>query len=141
MWPDGLDGFTNPSNGDIYVNAKKGLPSTVPHELLHANASPDFLLRVGVSVNEGVTEQLALDALATAGVRAEKLSCYPRERELAAALTHAAGRDLLVRAYFNGGAALDAFAQALGGDTIDRLRNAAAANHIGEAIRIAESVR
>lgn len=141
MWPNGLDGFTNPATSDIYVNAKKGLPSTVAHELLHANASPDFLARVGVSVNEGVTEQLALDALAGSGVRAERQACYPQERELAAALVASAGRDLLVRAYFNGGAALDAFVQALRPDTIDRVRNAAAANHIAEAIRIVEAVR
>ena len=139
MWPDGLDGFTNPVSGEIYINAKKAFPSTVPHELLHANAAPEFLLRVGVAVNEGITEQLALDALAASGTRAEKRSCYPQERQIAAALAERSGRDLLVRAYFNGGADLDAFVGAVGASTLDNVKNTAAAGLLGQALRMAEA--
>ena len=138
MWPAGLDGFTNPVSGEIYVNAQKAFPSTVPHELLHANAAPEFLKAVGVAVNEGVTEQLALDALAASGVRAEKRACYPQERQIAAALADRGGRDLLVRAYLNGGAALDAFVEAVGADTLKDVSNTAGSGRLGEALRIAQ---
>jgi hypothetical protein len=134
MWPGGMGGFTDPVTGAVYINAQTAERSHVPHELLHANASPDFLLAVGVAVNEGVTERLALDALAAARLEAEDAPAYAQERGLAAAIEKLTGRDLLLRAYFNGGADLAEFVAALGADTLAKVRNAAAANNIAGAL-------
>ena len=126
MWPAGMGGFTDPVTGAIYINGETAVESATPHELLHANASPDFLQAVGVALNEGFTEQLALDAMAAAGVRAEKAPAYPREREIAASIVKVTGRELLLRAYFNGGPSLTDFVNALGLDTLDSIKRSAA---------------
>jgi hypothetical protein len=109
MWPEGTGGFTDPATGDVYINAELAVESAMPHELLHANASPEFLLAVGVNLNEGVTENLALDAMAASGVRAEKVPAYAAYRQVADLVERIAGRDLLLRAYFNGGQHLTDF--------------------------------
>ena len=125
MWPGTMGGFTDPITGAVYINAETALESHVPHEILHANASPDFLLAVGVAVNEGVTQLLALEALASSGVEAEKAPAYAGERELAAAIAQLAGRDRLLRAYFNGGPHLDELVAAVGAGTLARMKHAA----------------
>jgi hypothetical protein len=122
MWPAGMGGFTDPVTGAIYINGETAVESATPHELLHANASPDFLQAVGVALNEGFTEQLALDAMAAAGVRAEKAPAYPGEREIATGIVKRIGKELLLRAYFNGGSALTEFINAVGRDTIDSIK-------------------
>ncbi len=134
MWPGTMGGFTDPATGAVYINAETALASHVPHEILHANASPDFLLAVGVALNEGVTEQLALDALAASGLEAEDAPAYARERELAAAISAVTGRDLLLRAYFNGGAHLAQFVAAVGADTLVQVKNAAAGHNVAGAL-------
>lgn len=106
------------------------------HEVLHASASPDFLLAVGVAVNEGVTEQLALDALATSRVRAEDGPAYAHERELAAAVVQVTGRDRLLRAYFNGGTDLAELVATVGADTLVDVRNAASSGNVNGALTL-----
>lgn len=139
MWPDGLGGFTDPSNGDVYINAQLAVESAMPHELLHANASPEFLQAVGVAVNEGVTENLALEALANARVRAEKVPAYAGYRALATAIVKITGRERLLGAYFNGGQQLADFVAALGADTLARVKGAVAGSDAIGALRILES--
>lgn len=140
MWPGGMGGFTDPVTGAVYVNAQTALASHVPHELLHANASPDFLLTVGVAVNEGVTEQLALDAMAASALRIEKAPAYPQERALVASILKLTGRDLLVRAYLNGGSDLAEFVAALGADTLAKVKGAAAGDDVAGASAAVEAV-
>jgi len=139
MWPEGMGGFTNPATGDVYINAELAVESAMPHELLHANAAPEFLQTVGVALNEGVTEQLALDAMAVSGARAEKIPAYASHRAVAGAIEKVTGRDLLLRAYFNGGQHLADFVTALGADTLATVKNLAAANDTAGAVRILET--
>lgn len=140
MWPGGMGGFTDPATGTVYVNAETAVESHVPHEVLHANASPEFLLAVGVAVNEGVTEQLALDALAGSGLKAEDAPAYPQERALAGAIAEVTGWDLLLRAYFNGGAHLAELVSALGPDALARVKNLGAANNVTGALAVVRSL-
>jgi hypothetical protein len=134
MWPAGMGGFTDPVTGAIYINGEQAVESATPHELLHANASPDFLQAFGVALNEGFTENLALEAMAAAGVRAEKAPAYPREREIAAGIVKLTSRELLVRAYFNGGPSLTDFINAVGQDTVDSIKRAAARSDVAGAL-------
>lgn len=134
MWPSGMGGFTDPATGTVYINAQNAVESATPHELLHANASPDFLQAVGVAMNEGITEQLALDALAASGVRAEKAPAYPKERTLADAIIKMTGRDRLLRAYFNGGPALAEFVDAVGSAILTSVKQSAAGGDVGTAL-------
>ena len=140
MWPGGMGGFTDPATGAIYINQETAETSHVPHEVLHANASPDFLLTVGVAINEGVTEQLALDALAGSGLRAEDAPAYAAERELAAAILKVTGRDRLLQAYFNGGQHLAEFVAAIGPDALAKAKNAAAANNVASALAVVRAI-
>lgn len=66
MWSGEMGGFTDQVIGAIHIDKEIAETSHVPHEVLHANASPDFLLTVGVAVDKGVTEQLALKTASTA---------------------------------------------------------------------------
>ncbi len=136
MWPSGMGGFTDPVTGTVYINAQNAVESATPHELLHANASPEFLQAVGVALNEGITEQLALDALANSGVRAEKAPAYPKERTLAGAVIKLAGRDRVLRAYFNGGPSLAEFVNALGIDTLKSVKQSTAGGDVDAALSV-----
>jgi len=140
MWPEGMGGFTNPVNGDIYINAELAVASAMPHELLHANAAPEFLQTVGVALNEGITEQLALDAMAVSGVRAEKVPAYADYRAIAGAIVEITGRERLVSAYFNGGQQLADFVAALGTDRLARVKTLAATNDVAGALLVLDSV-
>jgi len=140
MWPAGMGGFTDPSTGAVYINGQTAVESHVPHELLHANASPDFLAAVGVAVNEGVTEQLALDAVATSGLSVEKVPAYAQERALTAAIVTLTGRDSLVQAYFNGGTHVEAFVAAIGAETLTKIKNAVTGHDMTGAMGIVEAV-
>ena len=134
MWPAGMGGFTDPVTGAIYINGETAVESATPHELLHANASPDFLQAFGVALNEGFTENLALEAMTAAGVRAEKAPAYPKEREIAAGIVKLTGRELLLKAYFNGGPSLSDFINAVGQDTVDSIKRAAARSDVTGAL-------
>jgi hypothetical protein len=135
-----MGGFTNPVNGDVYINAELAVASAMPHELLHANAAPDFLQTVGVALNEGITEQLALDAMAASGVRAEKVPAYADFRAIAGAIAEITGRDRLVSAYFNGGQQLADFVAALGADRLARVKTLAGTNDSAGALRVLNAV-
>lgn len=141
MWPEGMGGFTDPVTGDVYINAELAVESAMPHEVLHANASPEFLQAVGVNLNEGITEKLALDAMAAAGVRAEKVPAYASQRAVAEVVERMTGRDLLLRAYFNGGQHLTDFAAALGAGTLARVKSATAGPDMAMALRILETAQ
>jgi hypothetical protein len=134
MWPAGMGGFTNPANGDVSINAELAVASAMPHELLHANAAPEFLQTVGVALNEGITQQLALDAMAASGVRAEKVPAYAEYRAVAGAIIEITGRDRLVSAYFNGGRPLADFVAALGAGTLAQVKTLAGTNNSAEAL-------
>lgn len=140
MWPEGMGGFTNPVNGDVYINAELAVASAMPHELLHANAAPEFLQTVGVALNEGITEQLALDAMAVSGVRAEKVPAYADYRAIASAIAEITGRDRLVSAYFNGGQQLADFVASLGVDRLAMVKALAGMNDSIGARRVLEAV-
>lgn len=139
MWPEGMGGFTDPATGNVYINGELAVESAMPHELLHANASPEFLQAVGVALNEGVTQALALDALAASGVRAEKVPAYASYRVLAGALMKITGRDRLLGAYFNGGQHLVDFITAVGADTLAQVKAATTGPDTGQALRILEA--
>ena len=124
MWPEGMGGFTDPITGDVYINAELAVESAMPHEILHANSAPEFLQAVGVNLNEGITENLALEAMAGAGVAAEKVPAYGAYRAVADAITGITGPDLLARAYFNGGSHLADFVAVLGAETLARVKAA-----------------
>ena len=136
MWPSGMGGFTDPATGTVYINAQNAVESATPHELLHTNASPEFLQAVGVALNEGITELLALDALANSGVRAEKAPAYPKERTLAGAVIKLAGRERVLRAYFNGGPSLAEFVNALGIDTLKSVKQSTAGGDVDAALSL-----
>ena len=139
MWPEGMGGFTDPTTGDVYINAELAVESAMPHELLHTNASPEFLQAVGVNLNEGVTENLALDAMAASGVRAEKVPAYASYRAVADVVERITGRDLLLRAYFNGGQHLSEFVAALGDGTVAKVKAATTGPDTAVALRILEA--
>lgn len=140
MWPEGMGGFTNPVNGDVYINAELAVASAMPHELLHANAAPEFLQTVGVALNEGITEQLALDAMAVSGVKAEKVPAYADYRAIASAIAEITGRDRLVSAYFNGGQQLADFVASLGAGRLAMVKALAGTNDTTGARRVLEAV-
>ena len=141
MWPEGMGGFTDPVTGDVYINAELAVESAMPHELLHANAAPEFLQTVGVALNEGVTEQLALDAMAASGVRAEKVPAYAAFRGIARAIVDITGRDRLLGAYFNGGQQLADFVTALGAETLAKVKALAATHDTAGALRVLEAAQ
>jgi len=140
MWPDGMGGFTDPVTGDVYINAELAVESTMPHELLHANAAPEFLQAVGVNLNEGFTENLALEAMTASGVAAEKVPAYGAYRAVAKVIAAITGRDLLLRAYFNGGTHLADFVAALGADTLARVKAATSGPDTRQALAILATV-
>jgi hypothetical protein len=140
MWPEGMGGFTDPVTGDVYINAQLAVESAMPHELLHANAAPEFLQVVGVALNEGITENLALEAMAASGVAAEKVPAYAAYRGVADVIVGITGRDALLRAYFNGGADLDTFVAALGANTLSRVKASTSGPDTRQALAILATV-
>lgn len=140
MWPDGMGGFTDPVTGEVYINAELAVESAMPHELLHANAAPAFLQAVGVNLNEGFTENLALEAMAAARVAAEKVPAYAAYRAVAEEIVAITGRDVMLRAYFNGGAHLSRFIDALGADTLNRVKTATSGPDARQALAILATV-
>ena len=140
MWSEGMGGFTDPATGDVYINAQLAVESAMPHELLHANAAPEFLQTVGVALNEGFTENLALKAMAASGVAAEKVPAYAAFRTLADTIEGITGRDLLLRAYFNGGTHLSDFVAALGAETLTKVKAATSGADTSQALAILATV-
>lgn len=135
-FPTGLDGFSDRDSGVVYLNVRRGVATTLPHEVLHVNSSSEFVSAVGDEINEGMTEQLALDALATAGVRPPAAAHYPQERALVAELTRVVGRERMVQAYFQGGQALADVIALVGPDTFGSIKGAANAHNTSAAIEL-----
>lgn len=135
-FPTGLDGFSDRDTGVVYLNVRSGVSTTTPHEVLHVNSSWEFVTAVGDEINEGMTEQLALDALAAAGMRLPAVAHYPQERALVAALTIVVGRDRMVEAYFQGGRSLADAIAAVGPDTFQKVKGAASAHNAPAAIEL-----
>ncbi len=95
-----LDGFEH--NGVTYVNTTLGSDDVIPHEVLHAHASPDWdaFLDGNEEIDEGVTEYLTIKAVRKAGIRPSR--SYPRQYGIIRRLVRRAGEDKLIDAYFNG---------------------------------------
>lgn len=139
-WPYGIRGFTDVVTGDVYINAEFANSATTPHELLHANAAPDFVEAVGLSVYEGATEQLALDALRTSNVAPPMDPEYAQERALVAEVVRVVGPELLARAYLNGGPAVEELMRAIGGDTLAKVQATTASGNLGGALAALQAV-
>jgi len=135
-FPTGLDGFSDRDSGVVYLNVRRGVATTTPHEVLHVNSSSEFVAAVGDEINEGMTEELALGALAAAGVRLPAMAHYPQERALVAELTAVVGRDRMVQAYFQGGKSLADLIAAVGPDTFQKVKGAADAHNSSGAIEL-----
>lgn len=140
-FPTGLDGFSDRDSGVVYLNVRTGLSTTTPHEVLHVNSSSEFVSAVGDEINEGMTEELALGALAAAGVRLPAVAHYPQDRALVAELTTIVGRDRMVRAYFQGGQSLADLITAVGPDTFQKVKGAANAHSTSAAIELLQGYR
>ena len=105
----GLQGFADKGTGTVYVNHYNPLPTATAHEMLHLNTASDFRTAVGETINEGMTEHLALNALTAAGIPTTGTGgaqAYPMQREAVAALAGLVGEDVMVNAYFKGSATL-----------------------------------
>ena len=138
-WPLGIRGFTDVATGDVYINGEVAIETTTPHEMLHANVAPDFPEAVGLSLYEGATEQLALDALAASHRPLPKLAEYPKERALVAAVVHRVGRAQLARAYLNGGQDLAELVRAIGPETLETAKGDAASGNVGAALAVLQT--
>jgi len=79
------------------------IPKTIAHERLHQLSDPNAPNELGGALYEGVTEDLAIDAI---GAESDQPSqrCYPVERSLAKEAREIAGDDAVERAYFAGDA-------------------------------------
>jgi hypothetical protein len=139
-WPLGIRGFTDVMTGDVYINAEVAIETTTPHELLHSNVASDFPEMLGLSLYEGATEQLALDALRASRRAVPKLPEYPEERNLVAEVIRIAGADVLVRAYLNGGSDLTRLVEAIGQETLAKVKSEAAAGDLGGALSVLQTV-
>src|SRR5262249_54853607 len=86
----GLQGFADKGSGTVFVNHFNPLPTATAHEMLHMNTAADFRAAVGETINEGMTERLALKALTAAGVSTTGTGgaqAYPQQREAVEALS------------------------------------------------------
>lgn len=135
-FPTGLDGFSDRDSGVVYLNVRSGVSTTTPHEVLHVNSSSEFVSAVGDAINEGMTEELALYALAAAGVRPPAVAHYPQERAVVAELTKVVGRDRMVQAYFQGGQSLSDLIAVVGPDTFRKVKGAADAHNASGALEL-----
>jgi hypothetical protein len=79
------------------------IPKTIAHERLHQLSDPKALKELGSPLYEGVTEDLAIDAVGAESDRADQ-RCYPVERAIAKEAREIAGDDAVERAYFAGDA-------------------------------------
>ena len=139
-WPLGIRGFTDVKTGDVYINAEFAMETTTPHEMLHSSVNPDFAKTMGLSLYEGATEQLALEALRISHLASPETPEYPKERALVAELVRVADPQLLARAYLNGGTALAELVRAIGPDTLAKVKGDAASGNLGGALAALQAV-
>lgn len=85
--------------GVVYVNGETTLVTATAHEILHNNADPNFRGRVGESLNEGVTETLARQAIKDAGITVPHITAYKNEVKLTKLLVDFVGMDVVKKAY------------------------------------------
>ena len=79
-------------------------PTTTVHEMLHINTASTFRSTVGEVINEGMTERLAVQAVAAQGnsvVGSE--NTYAPQRASVGKLIAIVGEQTMKQAYFNGG--------------------------------------
>ena len=77
------------------------IPKTIAHERLHQLSDPQSAKELGRSLYEGVTEDLAIDAIGTESPSGMN-RCYPTERAVAHEMRELAGTDAVEQAYFAG---------------------------------------
>lgn len=95
--PGNLEGFAY--KGTNYINQDSISLDTVPHEMLHNNADPEFKTFVGSEFNEGTTEYLTIKAMKKAGKTPSH--SYPSQEGCVQALVAAGfAEDSLVEVYF-----------------------------------------
>lgn len=97
-------GFNDPSTGQVYIDTSQPPDeqvATIVHEMLHANAAPDFPATLGKRVDEGVTEKLTRAAFTASGYAAPT-GQYESEVGFATSLGQMIGEGALTSAYFGG---------------------------------------
>jgi hypothetical protein len=77
------------------------IPKTIAHERLHQLSDSGAPARLGTPLYEGITEDLAIDAIGTDSTM-HKTDCYPVERAVAHEMRDIAGDAAVERAYFAG---------------------------------------
>lgn len=103
-----------PDNADQVLGYSKGLEEpahvatdnlefvrTTYHERLHQMAHPGVERELGSRLDEGITEDLAIEMAGAAAIE-EGYECYPQEREVAHELREACGDNAIESAYFEG---------------------------------------
>ena len=77
------------------------IPKTVYHERLHQLSKPGVEQELGRALDEGITEDLAVESLGTNGHRPMN-ECYPHERAIAHQIRERCGDTAVEHAYFQG---------------------------------------
>lgn len=97
-------GFYDPSKGRVLIDLKRPPDeqvATIVHEMIHANASPEFPARFGRGLDEGMTEKLTRRAFTAAGYAAPT-GYFEVEISKADMLGGLFGEGTLEAAYFGG---------------------------------------
>jgi hypothetical protein len=97
-------GFNDPSSGKVFIDTSQppdDQVATIVHEMLHANAAPDFPATLGKRVDEGMTEKLTRTAFTASGYSAPT-GQYESEVSFATSLGEMIGEGALTSAYFGG---------------------------------------
>lgn len=103
-------------DGSIYIDKTGTDPTIMVHEMLHVNASKAWQAAMPTSVDEGVTEDLAIQAVTSAGFSASgSESTYPKEREVVGLMAGVVGMGTVTAAYFNGPTSMQAAYEAVMG--------------------------
>jgi hypothetical protein len=103
-------------DSSIYIDKTGTDPTILVHEMLHVNASKDWQAAMPTSVDEGVTEDLAIQAVKASGFSASgSESTYPKEREAVGLMAGVVGSGTVTNAYFNGPTAMQAAYEAVMG--------------------------
>lgn len=97
-------GFNDPSSGQVYIDTNQPPDeqvATIVHEMLHANAAPDFQATLGKPLDEGMTEKLTQTAFTVSGYAAPT-GQYESEVSFVNDLGAMIGEGALTSAYFGG---------------------------------------
>jgi len=127
-------GFNDPSTGQVYIDTSQPPDeqvATIVHEMLHANAAPDFQATLGKRLDEGMTEKLTQTAFTTSGYAAPT-GQNTSEVSFVSDLGAMIGEGALTSAYFGGVGILRDMLN-LGADTdiFDKFAKAARSNNWG----------